>query len=103
MVNIIPVSSTINGLGPVGGGPNIAAPGSVASKGFADFFREAVENVESLDAVKRQDAYDLAVGEADNLAEIAANAAKAEVAVQLMVQMRNKLLDSYSEIMRISI
>jgi flagellar hook-basal body complex protein FliE len=102
-MNIIPISSGIQGLGAVGGGPNIAAPSQSSSKGFADYLKDAVENIENLDAIKTQDAYDLAIGNTDDLAAIGINSQKYDLAVQLMVQMRNKLLDSYSEIMRISI
>jgi flagellar hook-basal body complex protein FliE len=103
-MNIIPISSGIQSLGPVGGGPSIAAPGqSTTTKGFSDYLKDAVENIENLDAIKTQDAYDLAIGNTDDLAAIGINSQKYDLAVQLMVQMRNKLLDSYSEIMRINI
>jgi flagellar hook-basal body complex protein FliE len=102
-MNIIPISSGIQGLGPVGGGPNVASPGQSSAKGFADYLKDAVENIENLDAIKAQDAYDLAIGNTDDLAAVAINSQKYDLAVQLMVQMRNKMLDSYSEIMRISI
>jgi flagellar hook-basal body complex protein FliE len=107
-VNIIPISSGlqaggIQGLSPVGGGPNIASPAQSSSKGFEDYLKDAVANIENLDAIKTEDAYNLAIGNVDDLAAIGINSQKYDLAVQLMVQMRNKLLDSYSEIMRISI
>jgi flagellar hook-basal body complex protein FliE len=108
-MNIIPITSGIQGLGAiqglpaVGGGPNITPPGQSAPKGFAEYLQDAVENIENLDAAKTQDAYDLAIGNVDDLAALGINSQKYDLAVQLMVQMRNKLLDSYSEIMRMSI
>lgn len=112
MMNIIPVSSvpfisSISGTGntiPVGGGSNLTETGRTTSGStFSDFFKDAVSQIEELDAIKTQDSYALAVGDADNLAEIAINAQKYDLAVQLMVEMRNKLLDSYSEIMRMNV
>ncbi|MDR2931717.1 MAG: flagellar hook-basal body complex protein FliE [Oscillospiraceae bacterium] len=103
MVNIIPVSSSINSLGAVGGGPSIAAPGQKSPSAFTDFLKDAVKNIEELDAIKAQDAYNLSVGDVDNLAELATNAEKYDISVQMLVQIRNKLLDSYSEIMRMNV
>jgi len=110
MMNIIPALSPlnqiqeINGLGPVGGGPSIV-PGTeeAAAKNFGDVFREAIENVEHLNQISQADAYALSIGEVDNIAQMQINSQKLETSVQLMVQMRNKLLDSYSEIMRMNI
>ena len=49
---------------------------------FADVFRQAVDNVKETDAAK--------------------NEAQAAMSVELLVQLRNKALDAYSELMRIS-
>lgn len=103
MMNIIPISSQAITPGQVGGGPNLLSPGEKAAKSFGDMFKEAVANIDDLEAIKRQDAYALAVGEVDDLAQIWTNSQKSEIAVQLMVQMRNKLLESYTEIMRMNI
>ncbi|GHU81653.1 hypothetical protein FACS1894191_8600 [Clostridia bacterium] len=103
MMNIIPVSSGIGSLGPVGGGPSIKAPEQKAGSGFADFFKDALKDIEGLETLKEQDSYNLAVGEVDNLAEIAVTAQEYEIALQMLVEIRNKILDSYSEIMRMNI
>jgi flagellar hook-basal body complex protein FliE len=49
------------------------------------------------------DAYKLSIGEMDDMHTMIINAAKADVALQTMVQLRNKFLDAYSEIMRTSL
>lgn len=112
MMNIIPISSVspVSGikpftpvLGPQGTAGTAAGAGTNAVTGFSDMFNEALDNINKLNEIKTQDAYDLAVGDADNLAQIGVNAQKYEVAVQLMVQMRNKILDSYQEIMRMNV
>ena len=76
---------------------------SVNSIPFMNHFQNAVSDAKEAEKIAQLDAQKLATGQADNLHEITINAAKAELSVQLMVQLRNKLLDSYSEIMRMGI
>jgi flagellar hook-basal body complex protein FliE len=70
---------------------------------FENVFKQALKEVEETQAVKTQDSYDLAVGDVDDLGQVMINSEKAEIAVQMLVQMRNKILDAYSEIMRMNI
>lgn len=70
---------------------------------FFTEFQNAVQDARQAEKQAAEDAYQLAIGEADNLHEITINAAKAELSVQLVVQLRNKLMDSYSELMRMGI
>ena len=70
---------------------------------FADIFRSMVANVRQTDAAKTQAEYALATGELDNPAVATVAATQAELSLSLLVQMRNKALDAYSELMRISL
>lgn len=70
---------------------------------FADIFRSMVDNVRQTDAAKTQAEYALATGELDNPAVASVAATQAELSLSLLVQMRNKALDAYSELMRISL
>ena len=70
---------------------------------FKEFLLDLVQNVEETEKVTKVDAYNLSVGNMDDMHTMLINATKAEIAVQTMVQLRNKLLDSYSEIMRINL
>ena len=69
---------------------------------FSDIFQSAIENVRQTDAVKNDTQYRLATGQLDNPAEATIAATQASVAVELLVQLRSRALDAYSEIMRIS-
>lgn len=69
---------------------------------FADVFRSAVENVKETDAAKNQAQYLMATGQLDNPAELTIAQTQAAMSVELLVQLRNKALDAYSELMRIS-
>lgn len=70
---------------------------------FTDIFRSMIDNVKETDAAKNEAVYALATGQLDNPAEATIAAAQASIATQLLVQMRDRALDAYSELMRISI
>ncbi len=67
---------------------------------FTDIFKAAIDNVEQTDAVKNDLQYKLATGQLDNPAELTIAATEAAVSVDLLVQLRNKAVESYNEIMR---
>ena len=69
---------------------------------FADVFASAVENVRETDAAKNQAEYLLATGQLDNPAELTIASTRAAMSVELLVQLRNKALEAYNELMRIS-
>ena len=78
--------------------------GSSGEQGaFGDIFRSAIENVRQTDAEKTQAQYLLATGQLDNPAALTIASPKNEIAVRLLVQLRNKALDAYSELTRISL
>ncbi len=70
---------------------------------FIDILTSAVENVKTTDVEKNELEYLLSVGQLDNPAELTIATAKAQSAVDLLVQLRTKSLESYNEIIRMSI
>ena len=70
---------------------------------FKDIFEGAINNVKETDAVKKQDTINLALGNADDLHNIMINMNKATMAINFAVEIRNKALDAYNEIMRMGI
>lgn len=70
---------------------------------FADLFESAINDVKQTDAEKNQAEYLLATGQLDNPAQLTIAATKAELSVELLVQLRNKALDAYSELMRMNL
>lgn len=101
---IIPMSSNINTdrINSISTNPDKSADtsGENTGLGFKEIFQDVISNVEETEAATRMDAYKLSVGEMDDMHTMIINAAKADVALQTMVQLRNKFLDAYSEIMR---
>ena len=75
-----------------------AAEGSV----FKDIFQSLINNVrESEDQVAKTE-YMLSTGQLDNPAQLSMDLYKAEVSMQMFVQLREKALTAYNELSRIS-
>lgn len=70
---------------------------------FASIFQNAIQNVRDTDAENVQAQYLLSTGQLDNPAELGLAGYKNEIAVDLLVQMRNKALDVYNELKNINI
>lgn len=69
---------------------------------FSDIFHSMVDTVKETDAAKNEAYYALSTGQLDNPAQASIASAQALLATQLLVQMRNRALDAYSELMRIN-
>ncbi len=70
---------------------------------FTQIFQSMVDNVKETDAAKNEAYYALVTGQLDNPAEATIAASQALTATQLLVQMRNRALDAYNELIRISL
>jgi len=74
-----------------------------AGKSFGQFLSDALENVNDLQQKADQASVDLATGRIEDISEVVIAAEKASVALQLTIQVRNKVLESYQEMMRMSV
>ena len=70
---------------------------------FAAVFQSAINNVRETNAKQVDLEYKLATGQIDNPAEVTLAAANATNAALLLMELRNKALDVYNEMMRISL
>ena len=77
---------------------NNAAPAGT----FGSIFQSAIDYVKETDREKNEAEYLLATGQLDNPAELTIAATKAQIAVELMVQLRNRALDAYNELKNIA-
>ena len=90
-------------LTPISPEKNAQEAGSpVAESVFGAIFRSAIDNVKETDADFKEAQYLLATGQLDNPAMAMIAASKSQSAVSLLIQLRNKAQDAYSELMRIS-
>ena len=74
-----------------------------ASSLFARVFQSAIDNVRETSRIKSHMEYQLATGQIDNPAEVSLAITKAEIASDLLMEMRNKAVDVYNELMRLSV
>jgi len=72
---------------------------------FADMLKNIIDGVQTTSAQTKTDAFKLALGLADDsdLHNIEINAVKADLALRNMVSVRNKIMEAYTEIMRINV
>jgi flagellar hook-basal body complex protein FliE len=92
----------------VPGAPAAAAGTPAATRGatgggFADALSRALDEVNTLQVKAEEGARALAAGTGGDTVETVVGLEKANIAFQLTVQVRNKLLEAYQEIMRLQV
>lgn len=77
--------------------------GSSTGPSFADTLKEAVNNVNQLHLDADRKAQELSTGKTDDIAGVMIATEKADIALRAMVQVRNKIIDAYQEIMKMQV
>ena len=70
---------------------------------FSTFLKDAIDNVNTLPNESEKAGELLAAGKVDNLHQVMIASEKASLALQMTVQVRNKIMDAYGEIMRMTV
>jgi len=70
---------------------------------FANVLTEAFNTASQTDAADKGSALQMLMGESDDLSGLLIDAQKAELSLQLALQIRNKVIDAYNEVMRMSV
>ena len=73
------------------------------SSEFSNLLSQAIENIEETEAASQQSTVELLTGQDESVHNAMINAEKAELALSLAIQIRNKVLDAYKEIMQMQI
>ena len=106
---IVPISSVVTPLESVSrvfdaGKEELVSNGeSVNPPTFLDIFSEIFNNAVETNQQKQEDILQLMMGDTDNLEQIQANIAKAEIATELLVTVKNTVIDAYKEIIQMNI
>jgi flagellar hook-basal body complex protein FliE len=79
------------------------ASGETSSTSFADTLKNAVGSVNDLQHQSDVQMQKLATGETKNIPEVMISVEKANVAFKLLMQVRNKVIDAYQEIMKMQV
>ena len=102
LMSINPISSNItNLLSP----EPIASinPAAGVSGGFSDILTEAFKTANATDLTDKSSALELLAGQADDMSGLLLDAQKAEIALNLTLQIRNKVVDAYNELIRMQV
>ena len=70
---------------------------------FKDIFSDAIQNVKDSQKNLEDKQYLLATGQIDDAHTIPIALSEAQLSVDLLVQLRNKAVEAYNELMRISL
>ena len=99
----------ISAIGPNTLGPLPPTPGSKPAQqdqpgaDFGTMLKDAIGSLSSLGAQADASSLKLATGEPVDIHEVMLNTEQASLGFQVALQVRNKLVDAYTEIMRMSI
>lgn len=96
---IHPISIGPQGL-PPRTGPGVPAAGG---ESFKDFLAKSLEEANRMQVDAEKAVNRFATGEITNQAEVIAAVREAEVAFQMMMEVRNKLVEAYQEVMRMRV
>jgi flagellar hook-basal body complex protein FliE len=93
--------NSLNGVSGVAqsGNTNRTEPGN----DFASILSNAIENYRELNTESDIATLDLLAGNTDNLSDVLIATKKAEIALNLTVQIRNKAMQAYKEIMNMQV
>ena len=99
---ITPIQPLSNAIGEVKAQGTSSATGGNPGM-FESIFRSTIENVKATDAERVEAEYLLATGQLDNPAMLMIAETKSSIAVDLLVQLRNKAMEAYSELTNINL
>jgi len=97
---IIPIKT----LGELGGATDGRAnPSDIKELPFKEVFGTAIQNLKQTEITANDNSALLALGDIDDLHTIGIDATKAYLAERLVIELRNRAMEAYSEIMRINL
>ena len=85
------------------GRPPAAPAAKPQGSGFADFLQDAVKDANRLQVAADRAVEGVQTGENHNLHEAMISMEKADISLRLVVQLRNKVVEAYQEIMRLQV
>ena len=83
--------------------PGAAAAGAAASSGFASAVTQGLQQVDRGLQASQADLRSLAAGDVSNLHQVMVRLEESRLSMQLVLQVRNRLLESYQELMRMQV
>ena len=75
----------------------------VETKSFGEFLSDSLKEVNTVKKQSEVANMKLAAGQVEDISEVVIAGEKASIAVQLTMQVRNKMVEAYQEIMRMQV
>ncbi len=70
---------------------------------FADILKQAIGEVNQLQKEAKQVLEDFATGKEENIEKVVATIERADVALRILTEVRNRAIEAYQEIMRMQV
>jgi len=106
-MTINPLSSNIINIlspsGPASSDSSKILDSGESSGSFANILSEAIGEAAQADKADKASALELLMGNSDDLSGLMLDAQKAELSLNLALQIRNKVVDAYNEMMRMQV
>lgn len=97
----------INGIGSLYksalGSTGKAAASAADGAEFQNMLLDAMQDADQTDAADQLSTRELLTGGANNLSDAVIATEKADIALRLTVQIRNRVIDAYNEVMRMQV
>jgi flagellar hook-basal body complex protein FliE len=77
--------------------------GAADNDEFQNVLLDALESADSADAADKAGTEALLAGEVDDIAQTVIDTQKADLTLRLTVQIRNRVIDAYTEVMRMQV
>lgn len=76
--------------------------GELPKTSFEDLLTESIKNTNSLQLEAEKKIRDMALGDVDDISEVVLASSRADTALRLVMEIRNKFLDAYQALSRIT-
>lgn len=83
--------------------PSVQRPGAQSSGSFAGAMTDAMQAVQSLQSGAQESAARFLAGETEDLHRVALDQQRAAIAFDMFLQVRNKVVQAYQEVMRMQV
>ena len=83
--------------------PRIKEETKTTGADFANYLKEALDKVNDLQIESTKATESFLMGETDNIHNVMIAGSKANLALQMTIQVRNKVMDAYNEIMNMQV
>ena len=95
--------NSLPNIQPISSGINNASKISESKTSFADVINDALNKVNDLQVQSSNMTDDFLTGKSDNIHSVMIAGSKADLALQMTLQVRNKVMDAYKEIMNMQV